>query len=490
MQRRRTRVAAALTADAPLLAAVGLALVAAVGLAAASIFRHDHFGSNAKDLGVYDQTIWGYSVLDVIPNTVTGVPNLLGDHFQPILVVFAPLFWIWDDVRMLLVAQAALLAAASIPVFLYARAVLGVLPALCFQAAYLVFWGMIAGALYDFHEVALAAPILSVAMYALLRRRTGLVWAMAALAFLTKENLALTFVGIALFAALVQRRWRLGLALGIVSAAWFVLVLEVVIPSISGERYAHWEYPALGDGPGEALRHLVAHPVDSVQLFFTPGTKRQALFNLFGPWLFLPVVSPLLLPSLPSLAERFLSSRPEFWGQSFHYSLTVAPLLAFAAVDTTTRLGQRLSGRRRAVAGVLGALTLAAGLAFTFGRTKPLDQLQRYTTERQIAQIDECLATVPPHASVAATSALVPHLTHRRTIYVLDEHPVATTDYYAIDTSTWRFPLELSDIKRVLERKLAAGYGVVCSRGGTVVLARGAPGKSLDPELRRLLERS
>lgn len=490
MQRGLGRIGGLIRRDAELVAALALAAGMAFVLAAASIFRHDHFGSNAKDLGVYDQTIWGYSNLEVVPNTVTRVPNLLGDHFQPILALLAPLFWIYDDVRMLLVAQAALLAAASVPIFLYAREQLGSTAALCFQAAYLLFWGLIAGALYDFHEVAFAAPIISVAIYALLRRNTTLLWLAAVLAFLTKENLALAFVAIALYAGLVQRRWRFAAGLGFVSAAWFVFVLEVVIPGISGDDYAHWEYQALGSGPAEAVRHLVMDPIGSIELFFDPATKRQALFNLFGPWLFLPLLSPLLIVALPSLAERFLSSRPEFWGQSFHYSITVAPILAFAAVDATARLSRLLRHRWPLATGAVAALTVLAGLAFTFGRTKPFDQLRRYSTEQQIREIETCLETVPPGASVAATSALVPHLTHRRLIFVLDEQPVPSTDYYAIDTSTWRFPLELSDIRRLIDDKLRNGYGVECSRGVTVVLRRGASFRPLAPELRRLLRQS
>src|SRR2546423_4865340 len=76
---------------------VGLALVAAISYATVSIYRHDHFSSNAFDLGVQAQTLWGYSQLRVIPNTVEMIPNLLGYHFHPILMTVAPLYWIWDD---------------------------------------------------------------------------------------------------------------------------------------------------------------------------------------------------------------------------------------------------------------------------------------------------------------------------------------------------------------------------------------------------------
>src|SRR5439155_24068214 len=58
-----------------------LALIAAVAYASISVYRHDVFASGAFDLGVQDQTVWGYSRLEMIPNTVEMIRNLLGDHF-------------------------------------------------------------------------------------------------------------------------------------------------------------------------------------------------------------------------------------------------------------------------------------------------------------------------------------------------------------------------------------------------------------------------
>jgi hypothetical protein len=110
------------------LVAVGVAAIAAAGFAAASVYRHDHFGSNAYGLGIYEQMIWGYSRLEPTMDLTVGAagaPNLLGSHFQLILAALAPLYWIWDDVRMLLVAQAVLLALSSVPLFLWARRELG-----------------------------------------------------------------------------------------------------------------------------------------------------------------------------------------------------------------------------------------------------------------------------------------------------------------------------------------------------------------------------
>jgi len=486
------RIRSVAEAGSSTLAAAALTAAGTVLLAAVSIFRHDRFGSNAYDLGIFDQTVWGYSRFEMLPNTVLRLPNALGDHFHPILIALGPLYWVWDDARVLLVAQAALLALASVPLFLWARERLGAVPALLFQAAYLIFWAVLGGALFDFHELSVAAPVVSLALYGLLTKRNPPLFVAAAIALLTREDIALTFVGIGLFAAIVQRRWKLGAGIAALSFAWFAVAFKLIIPALADRAYAHWAYSELGPDPARGALHLVTHPLDSIRQFFTPRDKQIALFNLFVPWAGLPLLSPLVLVMLPTLAARFFSDKPAHWApQGFHYSLVLAPMLAFAAVDTTARLVERTSsdGRRRLAFGA-GAVVLALGLYFSFARLRPLDELHRYTGDEQIEAIRSCLDVIPADASVAATSALVPHLSHRRAIYVLDRRPIPRVDVYALDLSTWTFPFTVADARRLVAEKRTEGYRVSCSQSFTAVLALGGPTEPLSPEFERLMSES
>ena len=151
-----------------------LTFLAAAAFSGLSLYRYNHFASNAFDLAVQDQTVWGYSRFEFIYNTVLGIPNLLGDHFHPILMVLAPFMWLWDSAGVLLVAQGVLLALAGIPIYLWGERELGPLGGLCFQAAYLCFWGVLAGVVYDFHHVVFAVPAMALALYATLADLCGL----------------------------------------------------------------------------------------------------------------------------------------------------------------------------------------------------------------------------------------------------------------------------------------------------------------------------
>jgi uncharacterized membrane protein len=467
--------------------AAALTVTASVAYSAVSIYRFVHFGANGYDLGIQDQTVWGYSRLQMIPNTVLGVPNLLGDHFNPILMVLAPFRAVFDSAEVLLVAQAVLLALAGAPIYLWAAQRLGRVAGLAFQASYLVFWGVLSGVVFDFHHVVFAVPAVSTALYAMLVRRNRLLWAMVAVALLTREDVALTVLGIGVYIAAVQRRYRLGAVMGVGSAAWFVLLLDVVIPALGGSAYQHWTYTGLGTGPISATLFLIEHPIKSVELLVTPFEKLRVGLGTFANWLFLPLVSPIAIIAVPSFLERFWSSSSNLWSFHFQYSMLPAPILAFAAIDTAARLQDWSRGRMTPLPTVLlPVAALAASVVLTVAVVKPLGELNTYVNDATAAQIQDCLNVIPANASVAATDALVPHLTSRRQIYEVTQH--AATDYIAIDITTLG-TLNPADtqLRGIVNSALASGYGVACSRGLTAVLSRNATSGQLSPEFERWL---
>ena len=425
---------------------MGCACAAALFYSVVSIYRHDRFASDAYDLGIFDQTIWGYSHFEIVRNTVKGVPNLLGDHFHPALIAVAPAYWIWNDARVLLVVQAVLLAAASLPIFWWARPRLGVVGAAGMQLAFLGFWGVLAGVIFDFHELALAVPAISFGLYALLERRPRLFWSMFVLGCLSKEDVALTFAAMGVYAAVVQRRGRFGLGVVALAGAWFAITIGAIVPAIAGRRYHYWDYPSLGPSWTSAPLALASRPWRVLATPFDKLAKLETLGATFGAWLLLPLVSPVLMVAIPTVAERFLSGNPSFWSDRFQYSLPIAPILAFAAIDSLSRLrGARLRG--------LGAAgVLACGLVLSLAVIRPLQGVFEYMPATRAAAIDSCLDRIPPQAAVAASGALVPHLTHRRRIDPLfrQEHD----RYLAVDGRAGRAP----------------GYRRVCKRGGVTVL--------------------
>ncbi len=467
--------------------AAAMIIAGAAGFSAISLFRFVHFGANGFDLGIQDQTVWGYSRLEMIRNTVLGVPNLLGDHFNPILMVLAPFYWLWPSAAAVLVAQAVLLAVAGIPIYLWAARRVGHVAGLAFLGSYLLFWGVLAGVVFDFHHVVFAVPAISTALYATLNKQNRLLWASVAVAMLTREDVALTVIALGLFIAVFQRRWLVGAAMAIANGVWFVLLLEVVMPAVGGVPYQHWTYQSLGKGPLGAALYVLENPLRSLQLLVTPFEKVRVGVASFGNWLFLPLLSPLVLIAVPSFLERFWSSSPTFWSFHYQYSMLPAPILTFAAIDTCARLRSWWGGRFAGVASIalpVGALAVSALLSF--GAVHSLAELGTYVSDETAAQIQGCLDVIPADASVAATDALVPHLSDRREIYEVTTR--SDTDYVAIDVSTLGTvnPVD-TQLRGIIDSSLGGGYGVACSKGLTVVLARGSGSEQLSDQMEQWL---
>ena len=95
----------------------------AAGFAALSTLRHLSFTTGRFDLGNMVQAVW--ATAHGHPLAITDLRgeqiSRLGAHVDPILVAFAPLWWLWPSPVMLLTVQAVAVALGALPVFWLAR---------------------------------------------------------------------------------------------------------------------------------------------------------------------------------------------------------------------------------------------------------------------------------------------------------------------------------------------------------------------------------
>jgi uncharacterized membrane protein len=440
-------------------------------LSALALYRHDRYESFGFDLGIFDQAVWGYSHFEIVENTVKRIPNLLGDHFHPILIAVAPTYWIWNDARILLVVQALLLSLASVPIYLWTRSVVDRTTAALLQLTFLLFWGILAGALFDFHELAVAVPAISFGIYALLTRRDKLFWAMVVVGSLSKEDIALTFAFMGLYAIVVQRRWTLGATAVVACILWFVATIKLMIPALAaGRGYVYWSYWKLGNGPLAAVGELVGAPWKGLGILVDRSEKARTLTYITGSWMFAPLLSPLFLIAIPSLAERFWSVNRDLWAPANQYTLPLAPILAFAAADSIRRYRELIAPRWSFAPAAIAAAILGCTIGLDAWAVRPLEPLRHYMSSARAADISSCLSTVPDGASVAASNALVPHLSHRRAIFPL----FARTDeeFLAIDARSVIGDRALAAVRTAHAKASAASYRVTCARGGVFILRR------------------
>src|SRR5215210_2690314 len=185
----------------------------AAGFASLSILRHLAFSTGRFDLGNMVQAVW--STAHGHPLEMTSARGeqfvRLGAHVDPILVLFAPLWRLWPDPALLLVTQAVAVALGAVPLYsLAAKHLHSEVGALGFALAYLLSPAVGWMTLADFHPVALATPLLLLAIWALDADRLLLFAPAALFAAATKEHVGLVLAGLGVWYAFSRGRRAVG----------------------------------------------------------------------------------------------------------------------------------------------------------------------------------------------------------------------------------------------------------------------------------------
>jgi uncharacterized membrane protein len=447
-----------------------LALVFAAAYAAYGLVRHWHFGSSAYDLGIFDQVVWHLSRFEAPASTVHGYANMFGDHFSPMLALWAPLYWIRAAPEMLIVAQAALLGASILPVHAFLRDRLPGRAAFLFAIAYGLFWGMQRTAAFDVHEMAFAPLLIALAILAIDRRNWPLFLVSAVLLCGVKEDLIPLVAACGALWWLRGERVR-GAAVAIGGVLVFLLVVKWVIPALSSTG---------GYSVGGSFSGVLNNPSSIFTELVTPPVKLETMGLWLLPFLFLPLASPLALLIVPLALERFLSSSPNHWGTAFHYSAPLAPILVMAAADGLARLGRRIDNpatRGRVITGAAAASLVLC--AFVPGH-QPLLKLftpEFYRSPAFAATASLALDKITPSASVVAQASLVPHLSRRQEIFTLradGRTANADADFVIAapaDLNSWPFA-DAADVERQLAAYRIRGYVPIFEQSGWIVLRR------------------
>lgn len=402
----------------------GLAVVmGALAMAVYSLFSHlqwQSFTVRSWDLGIFTQLAKAYAQVEAPIVSIKGDGfNLLGDHFHPLLVLLGPVYRLFPSAYTLLVVQNVLLAISVVVISRFAMKRLGTITGACLGVGYALSWGLQSAIEAQFHEVAFAVPLLALALVALLEDRWKSAWIWASLLVFVKEDLGLTVFVIGLVMAW-RARTSAGLWLSVWGVAWFVLATKVILPAMNpGDQ---WAYESQLDIAG-----LLGNPASLFQ-----ADKLTTVFLLAAITAGLCLLSPLALIVLPTLAWRFLSELPVYWGQEWQYSAVLMPVVFCAAIDALSRRKVLNSERLRLL---LGTAVLAISVVLTSQYAFwQLSNPEKFFPATTSAAAQTALAAVPDGATVETDISLMSYLVDRTEVYWLgNKNPVP--EYFLIDVS-------------------------------------------------------
>lgn len=437
------------------------------------------------DLGNFDQPLWnvvhGHG-LEVTQHHFDGNLDRMSSHFEPILYLFAVPYLFAPSPLWILILQALILG-ASAPVL--HRAFAGLLPppsAALLALLFLLLPSLHFAAIGDFHADSPAVFFLSLAFLALQERRMALYAAAVLGALLCKEYAALVTACLGLYALAARRQALAGALTMAVSAAWFYVVMEFVMPHFNRGQppgVLVLNYADLGAGgglPGMA-RHLLLHPGDALARAFTPVNVENLIY-LLGPLLCLPLLAPAeLAVAVPIFAKDLLA---DFNLGNHHLSMSL-PFLFLAMARGLSRPGR---GSHALRARLLPALTGSLLLGTLLLSPAPVGQrfwrtLADYVPSARDADAKALLARIPADAPVSASPHLAPRLTHRRHCFLFPApHDKANADYIAVDfgpelpDAGWTSIEEARDSLEALKRD--PRFEVLANRGDMWLFRRKA----------------
>ncbi len=456
----------------------------AAGMSALAVLQQRAFSTGRFDVGNLTQAVWSTAHGRFLEMTDLQGHQIsrLGAHFDPLVAVLAPLWWLWPSPSLLLVVQAVAVALGAVPVFLLARKHLGTdWAGLGFALVYLLYpptqWLVVD----DFHPVALATPLLLGAIWFLDEDRLLPFALCAGAACLTKEQVGLVVAMLGLWHGVAHGRRRAGVVIAVAGTLVAVVATAVIVPHYAPGGGSPFEgrYSAVGGSPAGILETAFVHPLRVLRAA-TEQRDLSYLLDLLAPLGGLPLLSPLLAATaLPELALNLLADTRTQTSIHFHYTAGAIPGLVAGAVLGAARVQRRLPRSSPALGRGLVVLVLVAGIVLgplPIWRHAPLGSKlatrDHVVTSHSLAAA-RVLRAVPPAVAVSATNTLGAHLSARRRIF---SFPVLReARWVAVDLTR---PSYLDDARG---RRFAAAYAafrqdarwhVVRSEDGVVVLRR------------------
>lgn len=438
--------------------AISLLLLYMLVFSTLTIRQHNSFNTNALDLAKFDQSIWNTSRGRPYQITI-GEDLVIESHFSPSLAVFAPLYWLWPDVRILFIAQSLLLGGAGFLIYWHFRRLAPWLGLIVF-AAYLMHPSLHEVNLVEFRRITLAVFATSFAMYHLLRRQYGWMALGLALTLLSKEDLSLLVAAFGLYILFFQKEFKVGALTLVAGIAWFILVPFVLLPQlmthdqVEGYQHAASSYGYLGSNLPEILNTLTTQPQILWEYAGRPERLR-ALFDFLWPTAFLFLLAPeIALFIIPNLAI-LLASTSNAMGRLGNWYPSVLIVILYWAVG----LGiNRLPYNWKRPALVL-LLVVSAVAWFSRSELWPGQQFDaaRFQVSDHDRQVSAALREIPAEAIVMAQDPLVPHLSHRENIYLLPwVRGGSQADYVLLDRQMRTYPVGPDEYRTLFNDYLAS----------------------------------
>ncbi|MFB2968269.1 DUF2079 domain-containing protein [Aerosakkonema sp. BLCC-F183] len=506
-----------------LLVALGSAIAFFVLALTLTLHRHYTFYSS-YDQGIFNQVFWNgihgrffqSSLSSQLSTNVVhsnDVPNVyyhrLGQHFTPALLLWIPLYALFPSPATLTVLLVTLVTAAGLVLYVLARLYVQGPIAAAIAGSFYTANAVVGPTLCNFHDICQIPLFVFGLLLAMEKRWWWLFAVLAVLILAVREDSGVGLFGVGVYMILSKRYPRIGLAVCALSFGYTILLTNLIMPLFSAdisERFMIERFGQYADGDSastlEIIWGMVKNPWRLLVELFSPFP--ETIKYLLAQWLplaFVPAVSPAAwaIAGFP-LLKLFLGRGESVLAINIRYAMTVVPGLFYGAIlwwSQHPEKFKKLSFRR------FWVICICISLFFTItsnpNRTisflvpdsfKPWVYVSLPRQWQHAGEIYSLLAKIPPNASVAATTYIVPHLSGRREIIRFpglqlrnDKREVVNVEYAIADLWQLReYQVAFKTDRQILKDSIVAIdgvsgnhlYGITDFKDGVILLHRGA----------------
>ncbi len=325
--------------------ALGLLLALFVFWAFLLTKKYFFFGYYDWDLAFFHQATWNLlhgssysSLFDV---------NFFGNHSNLIVFLCLPLYALIQHPLTLVFLKLFSFFGGAYILYLLAKEKLGPMLAVLLMFLYCFYSPNMFGLIYEFDYESLS-PIFLFGLIYFFEKKLFKQFILTAVGLmLIKENMPFIVMTFSIYALFSRGRNRLLWAFipfALASVMFYILVY-IFIPFCRGQEM----HPYLGlytqfggSTPLGVILNILIHPA-RIFSFLTKPVNMNFLFELFGPLIYLPFLSPhVLFLILPILSQHLLSASSTEHSIHYQYALSVAPFLYWGTVKALAFLKFRI----------------------------------------------------------------------------------------------------------------------------------------------------
>ncbi|MGB3190141.1 MAG: DUF2079 domain-containing protein [Limnoraphis sp.] len=491
---------------------------------------HRYFSFYASyDHGIFNQVFWNNSHGRFFQSSLSSAlstnvvhqgeyPDVsyhrLGQHFTPALLLWLPFYALFPSPVTLIFLQVTLVTAAGLVLYILARQhlepPLSALITVSFYAANAV----IGPTLANFHDVCQIPLFVFSLLLAMEKRKWWLFWLLAVLILGVREDSGVGLFGVGVYMTLSKRYPKPGIAVCIFSFSYMILLTNLIMPLFSediSQRFMMERFGQYADGEEastlEIIWGMISNPWRLMVELFTPffGTLKY----LLGQWLplaFVPAVAPAswMIAGFP-LLKLFIAKGESVLSITIRYAMTVVPGLFYGSILWWANRQQQNSEQKLPSPKFKRFWLFCIGLSLFFTLTSNPnrtlyflipDSVQPWVyipVTKQWSHVNQfrpLLAQIPPDASVATTTYIIPHLSSRREVLRFpqfelrnDAGNVVKVEYILLDL--WQMQQyqegfkrergQLKEIIPILDQFTATNeYGIIGFEDGVILFQKGA----------------